>query len=48
MGACPIFFGPKTLLRLILLDLVFCLFKFIFFGSHLAENLSFLDKSRAQ
>ena len=27
--------------RLIFLDLVFCLFKFIFLGSHLAENLYF-------
>ena len=39
--ACPIFLGPKILSRLIFLDLAFCLFKFIFLGSHLAENLYF-------
>ena len=39
--ACPIFLGPKILSRLICLDLVFCLFKFILLGSHLAGNLYF-------
>ena len=34
-----IFLGPKILSRLIYLDLVFCMFKFKFFSSHLAENL---------
>ena len=34
-----IFLGPKILSRFIFLDLVFCLFKFIFLGSHMAENL---------
>ena len=33
--------GPKILSRLIFLDLVFCLFKFMFWGSFLAENLYF-------
>ena len=37
--ACPIFLGPKILSRLIFLDLPFRLFKLIFLGSHLAENL---------
>ena len=37
--ACPIFLGPKILLKVIFFDLVFCLFMFIFLGSHLAENL---------
>ena len=35
---CPIFLGPKILSRLIFLDLVSCLSKFIFLGSQLAEN----------
>ena len=39
--ACPIFLGPKILSRLIFLDLIFCPFKFIFLGSHVAENLYF-------
>ena len=39
--ACHIFLGPKILSRLIFLDLAFCLFKFIFLGSYLAENLYF-------
>ena len=39
--ACPIFLGSKILSRLIFLDLAFCLFKFIFLGFHLAENLYF-------
>ena len=39
--ACPILLGPKILSRLIFLDLVFCLFKFIFLGFHLTENLYF-------
>ena len=39
--ACPIFLGPKMFSRLIFLDLVFRPFKFIFLGSHLAENLYF-------
>ena len=39
--ACPIFLGPKILSRLIFVDLVFCLFKFIFLGFHLVENLYF-------
>ena len=38
---CPIFFGLKILSTLIFLDPVFCLFKFIFVGSNLAENLYF-------
>ena len=33
--ACPIFLDLKILSRLILLDPVFCLFKFIFLGSPL-------------
>ena len=37
----PILLGPKTLSRPIFLDLVFCLLKFIFLGSQLAENLCF-------
>ena len=40
-GACHIFLGPKTLSRLVFLDLVFCLFKFIFLSSRLAKNLYF-------
>ena len=39
--ACPTFLGPKILSGPIFLHLVFCLFKFIFLGSHLAENLYF-------
>ena len=39
--ACPIFSGPKISSRPIFLNLVFCLFKFILLGSHLAKNLSF-------
>ena len=39
--ACPIILGPKTLPRLIFFDLVLCLFKFTFLGSHLAGNLYF-------
>ena len=39
--ARPIFLGPKILSRLIFLDLVFCLFKIIFLGSHLVENVYF-------
>ena len=39
--AYPIFLGLKILSRLIYMDLVFCMFKFIFLGSHLAENLYF-------
>ena len=39
--ACPIFLGPKILSTVIFSDLAFCLFKFIFLGSHLAENLYF-------
>ena len=39
--ACLIFLGPKILPTLIFLDLVFCLFKFIFLSSLLAENLYF-------
>ena len=38
--ACPIFLGMTTLPRLIFLDLFFCLFEFIFLGSHSAENIS--------
>ena len=34
-------FGSENFVRLIFLDLAFCLFKFIFLGSHLAENLHF-------
>ena len=36
--ACPIFLCSKTLPRLIFLDVVLCLFKFIFLGSYLAET----------
>ena len=39
--ACPIFLGPNILSRLIFLDLFFCLFKFIFLGSHWSVNLYF-------
>ena len=39
--AWTVFLGPKILFRLIFLDLVSCLFKFIFLGSHVAENLYF-------
>ena len=40
MEACPVFLGQNILSRLIyVLDVVFCLFRFIFLGSHLAENL---------
>ena len=39
--ACPIFLGLKILSRVIFLDLVFCLLKFMFLGSHLPENLYF-------
>ena len=37
--AWPIFLGQNILSGSIFLDLVFCLFKFIFLGSHLVENL---------
>ena len=39
--ACPIFSGLTILSRLKFLDLACCLFKFIFLGSYLAENLYF-------
>ena len=39
--ACPIFLDLKLLSRLIFLDLVFCLYKFIFLCSHMAERLYF-------
>ena len=39
--ACPIFLSPKIFSIHIFLDLVFCLFKIIFLGSHLAENSYF-------
>ena len=39
--ACPIYLGPKILSRLTFMNLVFCLFKFTFLGSQLAENLYF-------
>ena len=39
--ACPISLDSKILSRLLFLDLVFSLFKYIFLGSHLAENLYF-------
>ena len=41
------FWVRKFCSRLIFLDLASCLFKFIFLGSHLAENLYFFDKQLA-
>ena len=38
---CSIFLGPKILSRYEFLDLAICLLKFMFLGSHLAENLYF-------
>ena len=41
MDACPVILGLKILSRLVILDLAFCLFKFISLGPHMAENLYF-------
>ena len=39
--ARPIVLGSKMFVRLIILDLVFCLFKFIYLGFHLVKKIIF-------